>query len=79
MNTDRETIKHLQDIIRIKDERIEGLNKSIDILSSTMEKVSNKPLFAVKKARELLSIEIPKARQGNKETLKKLKAILDYE
>lgn len=79
MNTDKDVIAHLKEIIKIKDERIEGLNKSIDILSKTMELVDNKPVAAVKKAREYLKMIIPKTRQKNKEVLKDIQKILEYE
>lgn len=79
MNTDREIIAHLKEIIRIKDERINDLSKANGYLTEQIERINEKPLLAVKKARLLLNKKILKARQQHKQELREIKAILDYE
>lgn len=79
MNTDREIIQHLKEIIRIKDERINDLDKANKYLTEQIERINDKPLLAVKKARLLLHEKIIKARQQHKQELREIKAVLDYE
>ncbi len=79
MNTDREIIQHLKEIIRIKDDRIIELEETRKNLIEERERINDKPLLAVKKARLLLNEKIIKARQQHKQELREIKSVLDYD